>query len=211
MTIEPSLNSNNAADIPLVLSFSTQSCSIDLFRSPIRLQSGQFFVGQRSKRRQRSCCLKNLVWQREKFCSRDQSLALPPWKEGSCEPFAGLGKEAERAERIGLSPCGYPTDELVSAGKEGMKRARFSEEQIIEVLKEAEGGAKVSELCRRHGISDATFYTWRSKYGGLEISEMRRLRQLEEENRRLKSIVADQALDIRALKDVLAKNGYGPR
>jgi len=92
-----------------------------------------------------------------------------------------------------------------------MKRAGFSEEQIIEVLKEAEAGVKVSELCRRHGISDATFYTWRSKYGGLEISEMRRLRQLEEENRRLKSIVADQALDIRALKDVLAKNGYGPR
>ena len=92
-----------------------------------------------------------------------------------------------------------------------MKRARFSEEQIIGVLKEAEAGAKVIELCRRNGISDATFYTWRSKYGGLEISEMRRLRQLEEENRRLKSIVADQALDIRALKDVLAKNGYGPR
>lgn len=92
-----------------------------------------------------------------------------------------------------------------------MKGSRFNEEQIIGVLKEAEAGAKVSELCRRHGISDATFYTWRSKYGGLEISEVRRLRQLEEENRRLKSIVADQALDIRALKDVLAKNGYGPR
>ena len=83
--------------------------------------------------------------------------------------------------------------------------------KIITILKEAEGGAKVAELCRRHGTSDATFYTWRSKYGGLEISEMRRLRQLEEENRRLKSIVAEQALDIRALKDVLAKNGYGPR
>jgi putative transposase len=92
-----------------------------------------------------------------------------------------------------------------------MKRARFSEEQIITILKEAEGGAKVAELCRRHGILDATFYTWRSKYGGLEVSEMRRLRQLEEENRRLKSIVADQALDLRALKDVLAKNGYSPR
>ena len=92
-----------------------------------------------------------------------------------------------------------------------MKHARFSEEQIIGILKEAEGGTKVTELCRRHGISDATFYTWRNKYGGLEISEMRRLRQLEEENRRLKSIVADQALDIRALNDVLAKNGYGPR
>jgi len=92
-----------------------------------------------------------------------------------------------------------------------MKRARFSEEQIIGILREADGGAKVTELCRRHGISDATFYTWRSKYGGLEISEVRRLKQLEEENRRLKGIVADQALDIRALKDVLAKNGYGPR
>jgi len=92
-----------------------------------------------------------------------------------------------------------------------MKRARFSEEQIIGVLKEAEAGAKVSELCRQHAISDATFYTCRSKYGGLEISEMRRLRQLEEENRRLKSIVANQALDITALKDVLSKDGYGPR
>ena len=92
-----------------------------------------------------------------------------------------------------------------------MKRARFSEEQIIAILREAEAGAKVTELCRRHGISDATFYTWRSKYGGIEISEMRRLKQLEEENRRLKGIVADQALDIRALRDVLAKNGYGPR
>lgn len=92
-----------------------------------------------------------------------------------------------------------------------MKQGRFSEEQIIAVLKEAEAGAKVTELCRRHGISDATFYTWRSKYAGLEVSEMRRLRQLEEENRRLKAIVADQALHLRALKDVLAKNGYGPR
>src|SRR5579863_1079146 len=91
-----------------------------------------------------------------------------------------------------------------------MKRARFSEEQIIGVLKEAEAGAKVSELCRRHGISDATFYTWRSKYGGLEVSEMRRLRQLEEEKRRLKSIVADQAPDIRALKDVLVRHGLPP-
>lgn len=92
-----------------------------------------------------------------------------------------------------------------------MKRGRFSEEQIIGVLKEAETGVKVAELCRKHGISDATFYNWRSRYGGLEVSELRRLRQLEEENRRLKGIVADQALDLRALKDVLTKNGYGPR
>ena len=72
-----------------------------------------------------------------------------------------------------------------------MKRARFSEEQIISVLKEAEAGAKVGELCRRQGISDASFFTWRNKYGGLEVSEMRRLRQLEQETGRLKSIVAD--------------------
>jgi putative transposase len=92
-----------------------------------------------------------------------------------------------------------------------MKQGRFSEEQIVAILKEAEAGTKPAELCRRHGISDATFYNWRNKYGGLEVSELRRLRQLEDENRRLKAIVADQALDIRSLKDVLAKNGYGPR
>jgi putative transposase len=92
-----------------------------------------------------------------------------------------------------------------------MKRARYTEEQIISILKEAAAGTKVTELFWRHGISDATFYIWCNKYGGLELSELRRLRQLEEENRRLKGIVADQALDLRALKDVLAKNGYGPR
>jgi putative transposase len=92
-----------------------------------------------------------------------------------------------------------------------MRRGRFSEEQIIAILKEADAGVKAAELCRKHGISDATFYNWRSRYGGLAVSELRRLRQLEEENRRLKGIVADQALDLRALKDVLTKNGYGPR
>ena len=92
-----------------------------------------------------------------------------------------------------------------------MQRKRFSEEQIIAILKEADAGVKAAELCRKRGISDATFYNWRSRYGGLAVSELRRLRQLEEENRRLKGIVADQALDLRALKDVLTKNGYGPR
>jgi putative transposase len=97
-------------------------------------------------------------------------------------------------------------------GQEGsVKRARFSEEQIIAILRETEAGAKLTDLCRRHGISEGTFYAWRGKYGGLEVSEMRRLRQLEEENRRLKAIVADQERDIRALKDVLAKDGYVPR
>jgi putative transposase len=73
------------------------------------------------------------------------------------------------------------------------------------VLKEAEAGMKVADLCRKHGISDATFYSWRSRYGGMDVSEARRLRQLEEENQRLKRLVADQALDIQVLKDVLGK------
>lgn len=86
-----------------------------------------------------------------------------------------------------------------------MKGKRFSEEQIIGVLKEAEGGVKTADLCRRHGITDQTFYRWKSKYGGLQVSEIRRLRQLEEENRQLKHVVAELTLDNRALKEVLAK------
>jgi len=86
-----------------------------------------------------------------------------------------------------------------------MKGKRFSEEQIIGVLKEAEAGVKTSELCRRHGVTEQTYYRWKSRYGGLEVSEMRRLRQLEEENRKLKHVVAELMLDNRALKEVLAK------
>jgi putative transposase len=86
-----------------------------------------------------------------------------------------------------------------------MKKSRFSEEQIVGVWKEAEAGVAVKDLCRRMGISDATFYHWKAQYGGLEVSEARRLRQLEEENGRLKRIVAHQALDIDALHVVLAK------
>jgi len=87
-----------------------------------------------------------------------------------------------------------------------MKRKRYTEEQIIGILKEAEAGMPVGELCRTYGMSDATFYNWKAKYGGLTVSEAKRLKGLEEENRRLKHIVAEQALDIQALKGVIAKN-----
>ena len=86
-----------------------------------------------------------------------------------------------------------------------MKKKRFSEEQIIAVLKEAEAGAKVQDLCRKHGISDATFYNWKAKYAGMTVAELRRLRELEAENAKLKRIVADQQLDISALKDLLGR------
>ena len=84
-----------------------------------------------------------------------------------------------------------------------MKRRRFSEEQIIGVLKEAEAGAKTQELCRKHGISEATFYNWKAKYGGMTVSEARRLRELEAENARLKKLLAEAELDKAALKDLL--------
>jgi len=87
-----------------------------------------------------------------------------------------------------------------------MKRKRFSEEKIIGVLKEHEAGAKVDDICRRHGISSATFYTWRKKYGGMDASEAKRLRELEAESAKLKRIVADQMLDMTAMKELLAKN-----
>lgn len=83
---------------------------------------------------------------------------------------------------------------------------RYTEEQIIAVLKEAETGLKTSEICRKHGISDATYYKWKAKYSGLEVSDLRKMKALEEENSKLKRIVADLSLDNRALKDVLSKN-----
>lgn len=86
-----------------------------------------------------------------------------------------------------------------------MRKSRFSEEQIIKVLKEKEAGAKVADLCRRHGISEQTFHRWKAKFGGMEINEARRLKQLEDENRRLKHLVADLTLDNQALKAITAK------
>ena len=86
-----------------------------------------------------------------------------------------------------------------------MKGKRYNEEQILRVLKEVEGGKAVAEVCREHGISEPTLYRWRTKYAGLDASELARLKALEAENRRLRSVVADQALDIAALKEVTSK------
>ena len=86
-----------------------------------------------------------------------------------------------------------------------MKRARFTEEQIIGVLKEHEAGAKAAELARKHGISEATLYNWKAKYGGMDVSEAKRLKQLEDENAKLKKLLAEQMLDVAALRELLAK------
>lgn len=86
-----------------------------------------------------------------------------------------------------------------------MKKKRFTEEQIIAILKEADAGVPTAELCRKHGMSSASFYKWRQRYGGMEVNEAKRLRELEDENRRLKTLVADLTLDNRMLKAVNAK------
>jgi putative transposase len=91
-------------------------------------------------------------------------------------------------------------------GLDMTRHKRYTEEQIISILKEAEAGATVGDLCRRHGISNASYYNWKAKYSGLTVSELKRLKALEDENRRLKQIVADQALDNRVLKELLSKN-----
>lgn len=87
-----------------------------------------------------------------------------------------------------------------------MKKSRFSEDQIIGILKEQQAGLPVTEICRKHGISDATFYTWRSRYGGMEVSDARRLKTLDDENRRLKKLLAEAMLDVSTLREALAKN-----
>jgi putative transposase len=87
-----------------------------------------------------------------------------------------------------------------------LKAKQYTEEQIIAVLKEGEAGAKIADLCRKYGMSDATYYNWKKKYAGMTVSDLRKLKTLEAENRRLKQIVAEQALDNWTLKELLSKN-----
>ena len=87
-----------------------------------------------------------------------------------------------------------------------MRRSRFSEEQIIGILKEHQAGLSAAELCRRYGVSDATFYKWRSKYGGMDVSDARRLKALDEENRKVKRLLAESMLDVATLREMLGKN-----
>ena len=87
-----------------------------------------------------------------------------------------------------------------------MKKSRYNEAQIIAVLKEHQAGIPVADLCRKHGISDATFYTWRKRYGGMDVSDARRLKGLEEENRKLKKLLAESMLDVATLREALGKN-----
>ncbi len=86
-----------------------------------------------------------------------------------------------------------------------MKRSRFSEPQIVKILKEAEGGRMVKDICREYGISDATYYNWKSKYGGMEASDIKKLKELEDENRKLKQMFAELSLENRVLKDIIEK------
>ena len=125
------------------------------------------------------------------------------WGEGCPVSFI-IGVDDDLHPKNGAKHSGCHLVESV-VKEAPMKKSTFTEEQIIAVLKRANAGEPVADVCRQAGISDSTFYRWKAKYDGLEVNELKRLKQLEDENRRLKQIVADLTLDNTALKDVLAK------
>ena len=136
-----------------------------------------------------------------------------PW---SAPIYLGTGDRFGRADDasrralprlLQCRPATFPAQ--FGAGTErhqAVKRSRFSEEQIIGILKEHAAGLTAAELCRKHGISDVTFYKWRSKYGGMEVSEAKRLKALAEENAKLKKLLAESMLDVSTLREMLGKN-----
>jgi putative transposase len=130
----------------------------------------------------------------------------------------GLSEHLERLSKTGdpleltRDPKLPPNFGRVRQNQEtdGMKRSRFTEEQIIGILKEQEAGAKTADVCRKHGISDAAFYKYKAKHGGMEVSDARKLKALEDENTKLKKLLAETMLDNAILKDVASKNGDAP-
>ena len=126
---------------------------------------------------------------------------LSPWVLRQPLQFGEALYEPVARERFGrtLFPLTQGVQAVTQLG------SKFTDEQILAIVKEGEAGRKVADVCRTHGITDQTYYRWKAKYGGMELSEMQRLKQVEDENRRLKQIVAEQTLDIQALKAVVAK------
>src|SRR5690606_38456855 len=139
-------------------------------------------------------------------CIADRSMRRHAARSSGVAPVKNTARQLCGDSRMNMvcSPRLVPEGSRVcSSGSRRMKRRRFTEEQIIGVLKEAEAGAKTKDLCRKYGISDATFYNWKAKYGGMTVSDVRRLRELEQENARLKKLLAEAELDKAALKDLL--------
>ncbi len=125
-------------------------------------------------------------------------------KNGKVPTDGHVGKEREH---LALGQCEHSPDDIEGKAIGAEKRSKFSEEQVAYALRQAESGTAVADVCRQLGVSEATFYAWKKKYAHLGISELRRMRQLEDENRRLKGLVADLTLDKHMLSEALRKKG----